>query len=259
MPANTSSSRSTTSTISEQQAFTAVFNNNDWTTIERDFNGVTMVLVPVGCFTMGHNEGLDNEKPEHEQCFDQPFWIDKYEVTNRQFQNNGGYAGRGSYWSGADYPRDSITWIESRDYCASRGARLPTEREWEYAARGPSNLLYPWGNQYDSNRVVDGDTSGGTTKSVGSRPSGQSWIGAMDMAGNLYEWTSSKYVPASGSWIYPYSPTDGREEDNDTVTTRVMRGGAWAYTDTWNASTRREVHDTTYQSYGIGLRCVKDY
>ncbi len=244
---------------SSQLNIQRVYSNSDWSPYFQALNEVSMVLVPPGCFVMGNDNGQANEQPAHEQCFDEPFWIDEFEVTNQQFNSKGGNAGRSSNWTGNNKPRDSVTWIEARDYCSRRGARLTTEKEWEYAARGPSNLLFPWGNSFIASYSVNEDSVGDRTQAVGSRPEGMSWVGAHDMAGNLYEWTSSKYIPASGSWIYPYNPNDGREDNNDTATTRVMRGGAWAYGETWLASTRREVHEPGYQSIGIGIRCARDF
>ncbi|PJF27076.1 MAG: hypothetical protein CUN52_15015, partial [Phototrophicales bacterium] len=166
--------------------------NEQWTPVEQEFDGVVMVLVPKGCFMMGSDDGDSDEQPVHEQCFDEPFWIDKYEVTQAQFAQFGGRKANPNYFKGDDLPIERITWFEARDYCEQRrGGRLPTEREWEYAARGPKNLIYPWGNEFMANNVVyDGNSNSGTAP-VGSREGGISWVGAMDMSGNVWEWVSS--------------------------------------------------------------------
>ena len=132
-----------------------------------------MVLVPVGCFMMGSSDGKADEAPVHEVCFDAPFWIDVYEVTNAQFGTSGQF-------DGDDRPREMMNWQRALAYCQSRGARLPTEAEWEYAARGPDSLIYPWGNAFIADNVVYFLNSENRTWDVGSRPQGVSWVGAYD-------------------------------------------------------------------------------
>ena len=114
-------------------------------------------------------------------------------------------------------PIENVTWIGAHDYCAWRDARLPTEAEWEYAARGPDGLFYPWGNEYISANLLL--SSSVQMPDVGSIPRGASWVGALDMSGSLYEWTNSLYRP------YPYDPNDGREAGlEDDFGNRVFRG-----------------------------------
>jgi len=137
----------------------------------------------------------DDERPAHEQCFAEPFWIDVYEVTNEQY---------GSYreMQGADRPREMITWFEAATHCESRGARLPTEAEWGYAARGPDSLIFPWGNELAAASVnfcdincmpvapwaeLSSDDGYRTTAPVGTYPQGVSWVGALDMSGDVWE------------------------------------------------------------------------
>lgn len=218
--------------------------------IERTFeDGVTMVLVPAGCFMMGSEDGPSDESPVYEQCFDEPFWIDKYEVTNEQY----GSVGCEQWSSEPDQPRNCISWFDARDYCESRGARLPTEREWEYAARGPDNPVYPWGDTYEAAFVIGADdpTYGNTkTAPVGSRPEGISWVGALDMSGNVWEWTSSLY------WDYRYVETDGRE-DLTSTDVRVLRGGSFFLSSNFLRAALRDWLDPGDEYGLLGFRCVR--
>ncbi len=218
-----------------------------WKPFYQSFYGYQMALVPAGCFMMGSNDGQSDEQPVNQQCFDQPFWIDLYEVTNEQYGSEG-------YFKGDTRPRDSVTWFEARDFCARRGSRLPTEREWEYAARGPSNYIYPWGNLFIADNVVFNRTSDlGTTK-VGSKRGGRSWVGAFDLSGNVWEWVSS----ANGK--YPYKSDDGRELNNDTASIQHgLRGGSWFNPDSVMGSANRDYGFPTFQVNTIGFRCARDY
>ena len=223
--------------------------NADWTPVERDFGGVTMMLVPAGCFMMGSKDGGSDETPVHEQCFDVPFWIDKYEVTNTQY----GSSGR---WSEDNLPREIVSWFDAIEHCESRGAQLPTEREWEYAARGPDGLVYPWGNTYDAALVIgeDDPTYDDTrTAPVGSRPGGASWVGAMDMSGNVWEWVNTIYDQAN--YPYPYATDDGRES-TDGDARRVLRGGAFDY-DPYSLRAAGRAYGLPTGGYGVGFRCLR--
>ena len=226
-----------------------VTKNEEWTPQERDFDGVTMVLVPAGCFMMGSNDAY-GEQPVHEQCFDTPFWIDKYEVTQAQFAQFNGQKANANRFTGDNLPVETIIWFEARDFCELRGGRLPTEREWEYAARGPSNLIYPWGNDFVANNVVYVDNSNDQTAPVGSRPDGVSWVGALDMSGNVWEWVSSLYES------YPY--TSNNESDNDNSSARMRRGGSWVnVVDDGVRSADRDWPDPTLWRDNNGFRCLR--
>ena len=157
-------------------------NNDNWVPVIQEFDGVEMVLVPAGCFEMGNGD-YSNERPVSKQCFDESFWIDRYEVTNEQY---GSYGCR-EYSSQPDQPRNCVDWFDARDFCEKLGGRLPSEAEWEYAARGPDNLKYPWGNDFVADNVAYNVNSPSETANVGSYPDGMSWVGAYDLSGNLLE------------------------------------------------------------------------
>jgi hypothetical protein len=221
--------------------------NRAWIPFIQPFNSVEMVLVPVGCFMMGSEvSNRDNEYPPHQQCFDKLFWIDRVEVTNSQFGSYG-------FWAQDERPREVVNWFEAREFCLNRGGRLPTEVEWEYAARGPDSLIYPWGNEFVADNVVYGHNSTAQTDLVGLRLEGASWVGALDMSGNVYEWTSTILAP------YPYNMNDGRENLTEIISGRVARGGSWIQgEDTVRAAVRvgqvPEVRNNT-----TGFRCVREF
>ncbi len=240
--------------------------------------GVEMVEVPPGCFMMGSVAGA-NEQPVHDQCFDEPFYIDRYEVTNWQFEAVTEQTPPSQY-IGSNRPVESITWFDARDFCIQRGARLPTEREWEYAARGPDSFTYPWGNVFVPEYAVTGHTQAqGTLDVIGEdgqplRPGGASWVGALDMGGNVAEWTSTRYddidyseqtIDLQNLYPYPYVIDDGRETDESfedyqarqpLYTTRVFRGGSFdSNANTLRAASRYWNSPGAYNF--VGFRCAR--
>lgn len=223
-------------------------------------DGVAMVLAPPRCFTMGSPDFSVDEQPVTKECFDAPFWIDQTEVTQADFERLGGLQAEPNRFPGADRPVENITWLEARDFCALRGARLPTEREWEYAARGPDtfvngpwDMVFPWGEEWDEANAVWNRTVEDGTADVGSLPAGRSWVGAFDMSGNVWEWVHSLYLP--------YDSEDDPEADMDDSPDglRVMRGGSWWDMDpTFLRASARQSGDPGYWNYHIGLRCARD-
>jgi len=258
-----------------ESACTGVAANVEWSPVIREFGGIPMALVPAGCFTMGStDEQVDqylamkdlmglyvDEQPAHPQCIQEPFWIDVYEVTNDFYGSVGWYHDN-------DQPRESVNWYEANSYCISRGARLPSEVEWEYAARGPDNLVYPWGNTFDGSllnycdyncqdpgadtRYNDGYN---ITAPVGSYPGGASWVGALDMAGNVWEWISTDLQP------YPYQPDDGREASQERLSSslRMVRGGGRLDPDYAVRSTNRNERLTHNYDTRFGMRCARSF
>lgn len=207
-----------------QQALSGVNTNDEWTPFIQELTQSQMALVPAGCFLMGTDTERADQRPAHEVCFEQPFWIDAYEVTNGQFNSLNGQAANESSTTSANNPRDNISWFEADAFCQLRNARLPTEAEWEYAARGPDGLIYPWGNEFVANNTVYRDNAGGQTAPVGSRAEGVSWVGAYDMSGNVWEWVADWY----DSNYYAVSPSVNPQGPSESIQgARVMRGGAW--------------------------------
>jgi len=262
--------------------------NDTWIPVISEFNGAWMVLVPAGCFNMGNEDNLPEEQPVHRICFKRPFWIDLTETTVAQFAQflNGQDEPVDSYDGWLDVksltedlpiqltlkdglwkpllhtdnrPIENVTWIGANDYCAWRETRLPTEAEWEYAARGPESWLYPWGNEYVSDNLL---RSGPQMPDVGSIPKGASWVGALDMSGSLYEWTSSLYRP------YPYDPNDGREARlEDDFGNRVFRGCPWYHSEDNVYGPRRDNVSATARHdnppdmglWYFGFRCARPF
>lgn len=217
--------------------------NKDWTPVVQQFDSVTMVLVPAGCFEMGSDfTGNDDEKPAHKVCFQEPFWIDRYEVTNGQYGSSRSFSG--------DYlPRENVTWTDAKEFCESRGARLPTEAEWEYAARGPEGWVYPWGNGFIAENAIYKRNADSQTAIVFRRFEGASWVGALHMSGNVSEWISD--------WYAPYQQAEQENPTGpDNGIYHVMRGGSWADLDL--RATIRYKTTPGISSMFIGFRCARD-
>lgn len=245
-----------------------------WEPVSETFDGVAMVLVPPGCFMMGSDQGEPNERPFHEVCFDEAFWIDRYEVTNAQYarcvEAGACEATPTSDLSpGADQPLVRVSWVEAQAYCQWRGGRLPTEAEWEYAARGPDSRVYPWGDAWDGMRAnacdvnctwetadLSVDDGYQVSAPVGSFPQGASWVGAQDMSGNTLEWTSTLYDEER--FPYPYRADDGREDAGDPSTVRVVRGGAMFHTADVLRAAMRLPFGPWQRSGMTGMRCALD-
>jgi formylglycine-generating enzyme required for sulfatase activity len=191
---------------------------------------MTMVYVPAGTFQMGSNwrdrSANEYEKPPHLVTLD-AFWIDRTEVTNAQHAHcvAAGVCQISAFaydarFNGADYPVVGVGWQDAADYCRWVGGRLPTEAEWEYAARGPGGHIYPWGNDPPDDTLLNYNGNVGDTTKVGSYPKGQSWVGALDMAGNVWEWVNDWYGEyPSEPQVNPTGPTSGEY--------RVARGSSW--------------------------------
>ncbi len=227
------------------------------TTLISDKDGMTLVYIPAGGFTMGSNEGDEDERPVHTVYLD-AFWIDRTEVTNAMYARcvqEGGCPepSNTTYYSAANYanhPVVSMTWNDARNYCSWAERRLPTEAEWEKAARGKNAFIYPWGNDAPNNTLLNYNDAIRDTTEVGRYPEGASPFGALDMAGNVWEWVSSLYQD------YPYRADDGRE-DLSASENRVLRGGTWYNSALSVRSTYRNGNGPMFTPYAnIGFRCA---
>jgi formylglycine-generating enzyme required for sulfatase activity len=260
---------------------------------------VGMIEIPGATFAMGSNDDLEIEKPAHRVTLGR-YCVDRFEVTTRDYVSCSDRgeclrAGKANAWSDihesertlydplcnardpdgrAAHPINCVTWENAAAYCASAGKRLPTEAEWELAARGPDGNRYPWGNEppnakllnacgkecsawqkknrLDGQAMHDGDDGWVHTAPVGSFPRGASRYGVEDVVGNVWEWVADWYAPYTTDALdNPKGPKEGEEG-------RVIRGGAWngARPD-WVRPTFRYHDAPEKRSYGIGFRCAK--
>jgi formylglycine-generating enzyme required for sulfatase activity len=216
-----------------------------------------MVLVTAGPFTMGSNsgEGLITNDATPQQMVTLPaFYIDKTEVTNAEYKKFCDATGNpvpphwkdGTYAEGqAQMPVRWVNWWEAQAYAAWKGKRLPTEAEWEKAARGTDGRVYPWGNQRAPENIV-WDQKG--PQPVGSRPGGASPYGALDMAGNVFEWVND--------WYDAY-PNSNAKVPQFGTTYKVIRGGAFDGAAHETKTYHRSVTRPSSRSEWIGFRCAQ--
>jgi formylglycine-generating enzyme required for sulfatase activity len=221
-----------------------------------------MVEIPAGTFMMGSDDGGREDKPAHE--VDLPAYeIDKFEVTNTDFAvfvQSTGYqtdaekqdkqSWRDAFKEGREaHPVVKVTWNDAVAYCEWAGKRLPTEAEWEKAARGAEALRYPWGNEWDPSKANVKETGLRSTAVVGSFGAGASPFGVEDMVGNVWEWTSDWYQ------AYPGNTSGDRYYGEQC---RVTRGGGW-FDDEPQATTFNRncgVPDKTIND-DLGFRCAR--
>jgi len=267
----------------------------------RATDGMGMVYVPEGKFMMGSDyqatayarklcrqyygndasaactaANFGDESPAHAVTL-KGFWIDTTEVTNQQYQKCEQDSActppeADSYYHSAhyedpeysDYPVTWITRDQASQYCLWSGGRLPTEAEWEYAARGPESRIFPWGDSFDGSRLnfCDVNCEAGRndtsyndgypeTAPVGSFPSGASWVGALDMAGNVREWVADWYgFYTADPLVNPTGPATG-----ETV---IPHGGSWMDLPCLIRSANRGGDPPEYSRHNVGFRCVMD-
>ncbi|PWB74458.1 MAG: hypothetical protein C3F07_07465 [Anaerolineales bacterium] len=227
---------------------------------------MTLLYVPAGEFTMGSEDGRDNEKPIHTVYLD-AFWIDQTEVTNAMYSEcvvdgvcenprSGGSNTRDFYFRASafdNYPVIHVSWEDAKTYCEWVDRRLPTEAEWEKAARGDDDRSFPWGNQTPHDGILNYNSNVGDTTEVGTYPDGASPYGALDMAGNVWEWVADWF----GETYYA-SSQDSNPLGSDSGEYRVARGGAWYDDDDSVRSADRGWDNPTDTTNYIGFRCAMD-
>lgn len=238
-------------------------------------DGAELVYVPAGVFTMGSDLGnselgTGDEFPAHEVDLS-AYYIDAYEVTNERYERcvqagacdvpqstfsnrSGRYYGNEQY---ADYPVIKVTWHNAADYCAWAGRRLPTEAEWEKAARWSpdegSQRRYPWGSGLPSAELLNFAFQVNDTAPVGDYPAGRSPLGVYDMAGNVWEWVNDWYDSA----YYQQSP-DENPTGPETGLYKILRGGAWGNADYDVTVTGRFPAAPLDSRFDAGFRCALD-
>ena len=221
----------------------------------------SMTLIPAGEFIMGSNERWDDEAPEHISETD-AFYIDLNEVTNADYKIFVDATRREHpfHWPEGNIPKSKknhpvvyVSWFDANAYCTWAGKRLPSEQEWEKAARGKEGLIYPWGNEWSLDKSNNPYKNSTGTEPVGSYPEGRSPYGLNDISGNVWEWVDSYYLP------HPGNPVTRAEYGKDK---RVLKGGSWfdclSYGCGLSAPTfNRSFFTPEVKNNSFGFRCAK--
>ena len=235
-------------------------------------DGAPMVYVSAGWFIMGTSERdiddilrecshckrewYSDEKPRRQVNLD-GFYIDKYPVTNARFRASGMRPEKdhGSKFNGSSQPVVGVTWHQAKAYCGKVGKRLPTEAEWEKAARGTDGRKFPWGNTWDGSKIIYRVNIGNKTHPVDrTYNTHASPYGAVDMAGNVWEWGNDRY----GKDYYRNTP-ERNPKGPDTGKLRVLRGGSWRYgaPGSFRAANRGGLNLLFRLIVYAGFRCAK--
>lgn len=239
-------------------------------------DGAPLILIPAGPFTMGSNDGLPNERPEHPVTLN-AYYIDQYEITAGRYQKFVESAGRNvpPTWddqaaqSLSDHPAVGMSWSAAAAYCKWAGRRLPTEAEWEKAARGTDGRRYPWGHMQPFVDIANYNRGIWVSESItlvpvnsglegmsvrhGLKEGGKSPYGLFHMAGNAAEWVADWYDRE----FYLKSP-DKNPTGPATGEKRVIRGGSWADLPTALRVTARFSAEPEFEDRTIGFRCAMD-
>jgi formylglycine-generating enzyme required for sulfatase activity len=228
-------------------------------------DGASMMLVPSGAFTMGSHDGDDDEKPVHRVELD-AFYMDTYEVTTARYQNfmNAIVRARPKYWtntipvSQGQKSVIGVDWHDAEAYCTHYSKRLPTEAEWEKAARGTDERTYPWGDDAPTARYANLDNCCDFNEykvltNVGSKHAGMSPYGIHDMAGNVWEWVADWYDED----YYQRSPAKN-PSGASSGQAKVLRGGSWFNRPFVLRSANRGWSSASDRNGDIGFRCAQD-
>ena len=245
-------------------------------------DGMVLVYIPAGEFKLGSTRTedlqiLEEELPQH-TVYLADYWIDRTEVTNAQYARcvadsgactspiNYSSVTRSSYYENsqyANYPVVFVSWSQASAYCSWAGRRLPTEAEWEKAARRPEGRIYPWGNTFDGTLANYCDINCNNawkdtlyddgyidTSPVGDYPDGASMYGILDMAGNVYEWVADWYGPYHrGDQTNPTGPPSGSEH--------ILRGGSWGDDPAHIRAAVRSHEVADFWMNFMGFRCAR--
>lgn len=217
-----------------------------------------MVLIPAGSFLMGIDGNDLDQRPQHEVYLD-AYWMDLTEVTNTQYLacvDAGGCKppGEAQYYREqalGSHPVAYVTWQDARDFCQWAGKRLPTEAEWEKAARGEDGRKYPWGNETPTGILANFDECNDGTTKVGRFLNGASPYGVLDMAGNVWEWVADWY----DARYYQTSPAQN-PTGPASGTKRVLRGGSWNSDELYMRASNRHWYYPDLSNLLNGFRCA---
>lgn len=216
-----------------------------------------MVNVPGGWFLMGQNEGRPANQPQRSVYLD-AYAIDCTEVTNAafgEFVEETGYKAIGWDLPFAETHREEpvtgVLWKDAEAYCRWVGKRLPTEAEWEKAARGAAGLRYPWGEEWDAKKANTAESGRGGVVPVGSYPAGASPYGVLDMAGNAAEWVADYF----DFEYYQYAP-DRNPQGPEQILDRGIRGGSWQSPAEQTQTFFRDSSHSVRPNRRVGFRCA---
>jgi formylglycine-generating enzyme required for sulfatase activity len=215
-----------------------------------------MVYIEGGEFIMGSDDHEPDETPQRKAYVDS-FNIDEYQVTNAQYKefvDDAGHPAPRNWKEGEipegkeDHPVTWVTWEDAKAYAEWAGKRLPTEIEWERAARGTDGRIWPWGDEFDSSKCNSAESGNKDTTPVDAYPDGASPDGVMDIAGNVWEWTDS--------WYDAY-PASTHRSDRYGEKNKVIRGGSWFDDQSMVRGSARNKAEPTFMFSTIGFRCAK--